>query len=239
MMRVAALLITGAGMVLLMAGGTAIAYPQYSVNKDATNCRGCHGDFDASTYTSLSDGGTWTDGLHNTHRDVMLDGDCDTCHSAGPKFPVLLGSSLGGTGLDPISCSGCHGRADDGTGVGSVGYGAGLRQHHWRNGIQTCGSVGCHVDADPAAYTPVDEDVLPPYYSDSDPDHPLIPGDPCNLPADGFPEDYASTTLGLDNDGDDFYDDQDLIPCPEPGEFLMLSAGVAFLGMAGRRRAVR
>jgi hypothetical protein len=223
-----------AGVVLLFATG-ANAYSQYSQSKGtATYCRSCHGDFRDSPYLSLSDGQTWGDDLHDVHRGVMLDGDCDTCHSTG-KFPVSLGSSSGGTGLDAISCAGCHGRAEDGTGTGSVGYAAGLRQHHWAAEVTIC--IDCHIDSDPAEFTPVGEDILPPYYSDSDADHPLIPADPCNLAADGFLEDYAATTLGLDNDGDDLYDEADIIDCPEPGGSLMLSAGVGFLLLLGRRRS--
>jgi hypothetical protein len=221
-----------AGVILLLAAG-ANAYEQYSVSGD-DNCRDCHGDFRDSPYISEADGQSWGDSLHDVHQD-MLNGDCDTCHSSGPRFPVLLGSSLGGLFLDPISCSGCHGRAEDGTGSGSEGYGAGLRQHHWLAGETIC--LDCHDDADPAAFDPVGEDVLPPYYSDSDAIHPLIPSDPCNLSADGFPEDYAATTIGLDNDGDDLYDEADTIDCPEPGGSLMLSTGLGFLLFIGRRRA--
>jgi len=222
---------------LLVLAGSAAAYTQYSVNKDATNCRLCHGDFRVSPYTSLADEQSWGDDLHDVHRNVMLDGDCDTCHSQGSRFPVLLDSSKGGAGLEPISCAGCHGRTDDGTGNGTEGYGAGLRQHHWVSGIQSCGNVGCHVDANPASFTPVNEDVLPPYYALSDPDHPLIPGDPCNKSADGFPEDYAATTLGLDNDGDNIYDEAELIACPEPGSSMMLASGFGLLLLLGHRRS--
>ncbi len=224
--------LTGA---LLLFAPEANAYSRYSQSKGtATYCRACHGDFRDSPYLSLSDGQSWGDDLHDVHRSVMLDGDCDTCHSSG-RYPVYLGSSSGGTGLDAISCAGCHGRAEDGTGTGSVGYAAGLRQHHWAAEVTVC--LDCHLDADPAEFDPVGEDILPPYYSDSDADHPLIPGDPCNLEADGFLEDYAATTLGLDNDGDDLYDEADIIDCPEPGGSLMVSAGVGFLLLLGRRRA--
>jgi hypothetical protein len=216
------------GLAMLLAGAAG-AYEQYSENKDATNCRDCHGDFRASPYTSLSDDQSWGDDLHDVHRDVMLDGDCDTCHTSGGRFPVLLGSSNGGDGLDPISCAGCHGRAADGTGSGSEGYSAGLRQHHWRAGVEECG--GCHDDADPAFYIPVDEDVPPPYYSGSDAAHPLIPSDPCNRAADGFPEDFAGSSLGLDNDGDGLYDELDVTACPEPAPGLLLGTALGVLAL--------
>jgi len=219
--------------VLVFGVGTAEAYTQYSVDKDATNCRACHGDFRASPYTSLSDGESWEDDLHDVHRNVMLNGDCLTCHTSGPRFPVLLSSSTGGTDLDPISCSGCHGRAQDAIGEGTPGFGAGLRQHHWAAGQTVC--LGCHADANPANYIPVGEEVAPPYYSDSDSAHPLIPSDPCNPLSDGFPEDYAGSTLGLDNDGNDLYDEMDLIACPEPGQIAMLLPGIGMLLLIGRR----
>ena len=233
------------GLLLLFAG-SAGAYSQYSVNKDDTNCQACHGDFRDSPYVSLSDGQSWGNDLHDVHRNDMLNGNCDTCHNVFGHFPVFLGDSTGGTGLDPISCAGCHGRAEDAdpNGTGSEGYSAGLRQHHWVanqeiNGISTRVCVNCHLDdTDPADYTPVGEDFLPPYYSDADAAHPNIPSDPCN-PADVYPEDYAGTTLGLDNDGDDLYDEADLIDCPEPGETLMLGVGIGFLLLAGRWRTRR
>jgi len=235
-MRRTPALTLAAALLWVLCGGDAAAYEQYSVNKDSTNCRACHGDFRASPYTSKSDGGSWVNGLHDTHKDIMLAGDCDTCHSQGSRFPVILGSSKGGAGLDAIACSGCHGRAEDGTGNGSEGYGAGLRQHHWIEGIQTCGT--CHTDSNPGSFTPVDEDVPPPYYAFDapDPDHELIPEDPCNVADDGYTEDYASSTLGLDNDGDGLYDEADLIACPEPAGTLLLQAGLGLLFLLDRRR---
>lgn len=226
----------------LSLAATAQAFDQYSENRDATNCRECHGDFRSSPYTSLVDGMSWGDGLHDVHRNGMLDGDCDTCHAlGGGNFPVMIGSSAGGIGLDPISCAGCHGRAEDADpmGTGSQGYGAGLRQHHWRAGVQTCGQAGCHVnDSDPALFTPVGEQVSPPYYASpagNDMDHPNIPSDPCNT--GGVGEDYAASTLGLDNDGDDLYDKlEEPICLPEPDGPLLLGAGMGFLLLIGRRR---
>jgi cytochrome c553 len=45
----------------------ASAYPTYSQNRDATNCRGCHGDFRAGSYSSFKDGSPWPSGLHDEH----------------------------------------------------------------------------------------------------------------------------------------------------------------------------
>jgi hypothetical protein len=56
----------------------------------------------------------------------------------------------------------------------------------------------------------VGEHVLPPNYLtfalDSNPNNDI---EPCNLPAPGFLENFAGSALGLDNDGDDFYDEAD------------------------------
>jgi len=222
---------------LAIAAGIAGAYEQYSLNKDATYCRACHGDFRAAPYVSLSDGMDWGQSLMDLHSTDMLNGDCTTCHGSGPRFPVLTDSSAGGIGLDPISCTGCHGRLEDGIGGTTLGAGAGLRQHHYNAGEFIC--LDCHDDADPSAYTPVAEDVLPPYYADpkgSDTDHPAIPSDPCNPAVDGYPENYAGSTEGLDNDGNGLYDEADTIPCPEPGQLAMLLPGIGMLLMIERRR---
>jgi hypothetical protein len=122
---------------------------------------------------------------------------------------VALNSSSGGEGLDPIACTGCHGREEDNTPANpdfgnSDGRGAGLRQHHYNSGVTTC--TGCHQDADPANYTPVGEEVLPPYYANPGVNHPAIPTDSCN---DDGSEQFAGLTIGLDNDGDTLYDSDD------------------------------
>lgn len=44
-----------------------------------------------------------------------------------------------------------------------TGWGAGLRQHHNRNGVTVC--LNCHADADPDAFTPAGEDIMPPWYA--------------------------------------------------------------------------
>lgn len=209
---------------LYLNGGNQYSKPQTFLSPTWEFCAQCHGDFRATNYISLSDGQNWGN-LHNLHRFDMLDGDCSTCHTSPNRTPVFLSSSDGGTGLDPISCVGCHGRNED-MGPDS-NRGAGLRQHHWNTGTTLCAS--CHDDADPANYTPVGENVLPSYYFLPDPDHPNKPTDPCNTQGE---ENYAGDLEGLDNDGDDLYDDNDPDcasgpSCPDTGTIL---AGVEFSG---------
>ena len=123
----AALLITIGAVLAWPRSG--IAYTQYTQNgHDGTNCGSCHGDFRSTSYMSLVDGQNWGH-LHNLHRITMLNSDCATCH--GKDFlPVMLDVSDGGSGLSPIGCVGCHGRAQDNVagnpevGAGRSGYGA-------------------------------------------------------------------------------------------------------------------
>lgn len=226
--------------------GTSTAYERYSFDKTDTpadnapfynGCRTCHGDFNSGEYAEMASGIVWTlsgspTNLMEVHKE-MMNSDCDVCHSSGPKGTVRLSSSLGGTNLEPIACSGCHGRAGDGSGSGVEGYGAGLRQHHWNANrtveveldtgefrqisTRICGD--CHnvradlaplTDADPANFTPVGEDIQPPYMGDEDGTSalPALPQDPCNDPDNAlFPEeDIAGDTTGLDNDGDGMTD---------------------------------
>ncbi len=206
---------------VLLCGAPARAYSRYSVNRDATNCRGCHGDFRASgTYVSKSDGVQWKDpgtgtgmNLHDGHRTYMLSGDCSTCHGSGSRFPVLTYSSAGGTGLAPIACLGCHGRPEPNYGGGVSGVG--LRQHHYRKGITVC--LDCHDDADPANFTTANEHTFPPYYAMPDANHPDKPANPCNI---GGSEGAIAPPRGLDNDGDLVYDGSepecDLVPAHKP-----------------------
>jgi len=193
-------------VAVLLAAVPAFAWTEYSVDKDTGNCADCHGKFTEGPYTSLVDGQTWPGSLHDVHRQDMLDGDCDTCHAGpGDFFPVNLASSAGGDGLAAISCVGCHGRSQDGSGGGTSGYAAGLRQHHTWAG-ESC--LPCHSDSQPANFTPAAENVLPTYYADPGNGHPAMPDDACN-PAPGFPEDFGGSTIGLDNDGDGVHDDMD------------------------------
>jgi predicted CXXCH cytochrome family protein len=158
-------------VALAVCAANSKAYEQYSLNRDATNCRACHGDFRAAGYASFKDGTAWGSSLMDGHSNSMLSGTCVACHtSLGSFFPVLLGNS--GDATLNMSCAGCHGRLEDeGTIIGgSVQHpeslaGAGLRQHHWNNGIEVCGD--CHADSDPGAFTTAGENVSPPNYSDA------------------------------------------------------------------------
>lgn len=194
---------------VLLVTGTALAYEQYTTGRNDNNCAACHGGFRSTPYTELGTGTSWGDDLHDVHRNSMLSGDCATCHT-GNKYPVYLGSSDGGYLFPALACAGCHGRAGDGTGAGTEGYGAGLRQHHWRTGTTLCGT--CHTDADPAAFTPVREDEPPPYYaSEGAAFHPSMPQDACSDPDNALTpeEDHVGSARGLDNDGDLDYDTAD------------------------------
>lgn len=218
--------------LLILPVGKARAYDQYSINKDATNCAACHGDFRDSPYNEglvrdpacppTCDPNTeWADGLMSTHTNLMLDGQCSACHGSGPRFPVLLGSSQGVFGNLNRSCSGCHGRSGDGTGTGSEGFGAGLRQHHTRAGVTLCSDH--HTDADPNNFTPVGEDILPTNYQTPGVAAGSVPDDPCN--AGTVPEDVVGAMVGLDNDGDGLYDQNDTdcgAVAMTPGEALDL-----------------
>ena len=184
--------------VLMIWASDALAYEDY-----AGGCDNCHGGFTDSPYTSLSDGSNWGDSLHNIHRNDMVASDCDVCHTGQSFGNVLLESSNGGDGLAAIGCVGCHGRDEDAgntTTTGTSQRGAGLRQHHV--GFATCS--GCHDDQ--TGYTPVGEDILPNYYANPGNNHPAMPSNACNPSGE---EDFAGTSLGLDNDGDGVYDTSD------------------------------
>ncbi len=214
--------------ILLFGAPNSIAYQEYA-DAGFGGCDNCHGAFqDNRSYISLSDGTDWGADLMDVHN-IMVNSDCDTCHEGTTNFPVFMNHSNGGVGFDPISCIGCHGRAEDrGTAQDCVDPGspnspcrdgAGLRQHHYNSSPDFAGAIclSCHDDTDPANFTPVSEDVKPPYYTpDPDPNHPDKPVDPCNP---NGKEDFAGTARGLDNDGDLVYDSADCnISTTSPGD---------------------
>jgi len=222
----------GTVLYIISAGGAG-AYDQYSVNRDATNCAACHGDFRADPYNegivrdpacppTCDPNTAWPSSLMITHSDLMVNAQCTACHGSGPRFPVLTGSSAGVFGNLTHSCAGCHGRETDGTGTGSTGWGAGLRQHHFQAGVTLCSTH--HTDADPAGFTPVGEDVLPLNYAIPGVAAGFVPDDPCN--AGTVPEDKVGSPVGLDNDGDGSYDGSDTdcgALAASPGETTLLT----------------
>lgn len=191
------------GVVISLSVSSALAWEQYSIDGRSGYCLDCHGDFRDRSYQELGTGEPWDNSLHEIHQQ-MVSGDCDVCHLASGKFPVVLGDSKGGYLLDPFGCAGCHGRAEDGSGYGTEGWSAGQRQHHERAGIWMCGD--CHADSNPAAFTPAGEDTPPVYYLDADglASHPAMAQDPCSDPSNSLApeEDYDGAPWGLDNDGD-------------------------------------
>jgi hypothetical protein len=219
MKKTSAVLIFLALGVLLIGAPYSSAYLQYA-DTGIGGCDNCHGAYDDNqSYISLVDNADWGTDLMGTH-ETMLNNDCNVCHVPDVVFyPVFLNSAPGGSGLDPISCMGCHGRAEDrGTELDCVdpnnpatpcGDGVGMRQHHYNASPNFAGQIclSCHADTHPANYTPVDEDVKPPYYTPNpDPNYPNKPTDPCNPNGE---ENYAGTGIGLDNDGDLLYDGND------------------------------
>jgi hypothetical protein len=221
--------VTGLALLFLCAGAANAGIP----GTYGDGCVGCHGDFNGDIYVSLVDGQSWGTNLMGGHIDI-LDGDCDTCHTDPSRSPVFLDSSEGGEGLPPISCVGCHGRAEDaGNDDISGGYGAGLRQHHYNAGVTEC--ADCHFDADPGNYRPVKENVQPPYYFTPDSNHPDKPQDPC------YTENFIGGPQGLDNDGDlatDGFDEdcQASIPTLQPGAMVIGMLLLLITGVIGLRR---
>lgn len=178
------------------------AYSQYSVNRDATNCGACHGDFNSGTYVSSRDGVSWGTHLMSGHN-AMMSSDCGACHQSSGRFPVFLNSSAGGSlGFSTSGCVGCHGRTADAGHGAADGRGVGLRQHHDRSGVTICRN--CHADANTVTplYIPVAESVNPFNYFTPDPSHLSKPTDACNV--NGTESRYGAT--GLDNDGNGLYD---------------------------------
>jgi len=212
-----AVTVLGAILGNLPALHRAEAYDRYSVNRDATNCRACHGPFKGTQYHSKVDGSAWiawwgpTD-VHGGHEEMLFDGTtyqngCAVCHM-WDYFPVKLKTSRGAAPFN-AGCLACHGRVEGSAGTVT---GIGLIQHHYRAGITQC--ANCHPDGNPANYTPVGENFQPPGYFTPDPSFPLKPTDSCNR--NGAENSYGSSR-GLDLDGDLLYDlnDPDCTPGPD------------------------
>jgi hypothetical protein len=207
---------------LLIGAPNTTAYQEY-VDRGLGGCDNCHGAFtDNQSYISLKDDVDWGADLMGVHN-IMVSDDCAVCHLVStPKNGddiSYTNNSLGGSGWDAIGCIGCHGRAEDrgdaqdcvdpGNPNLPCGDGVGLRQYHFAASPGFAGPIclSCHADTNPANFTPVGEDVKPPYYAlDPDPAHPNKPTDTCNVNGE---ENYAGTAIGLDNDGDNVFDTAD------------------------------
>ncbi len=180
--------------VLVMVVGSSMAYERYD-----QGCDNCHGDF----FSGVSPKGTVfpSNNKHEMHRGSShMDADCSLCH--GGNGELFLASS-GGTSSNPgVGCVGCHGRYYDGIGDSGVGR----RKHHITTGITVCGT--CH-SSDPE---PLPESVLPTYYGTVD----TKVDDPCNAGPDFLENWSIGDDEGMDNDGDDVYDqdDSDCSDCP-------------------------
>jgi len=182
-------------LVLTIGAAPADAYDTWSVARDNTNCRACHGDFRGTSYVSANDGVAWNTDLHGGHQ-TLVNRDCNFCHGA-TRFPVILTSSTSGT-----ACAECHARFEPGAGGNTVG--SGLRQHHDRSGVTVCRT--CHADSNPSVFRTAGESELPPFYRTADAAYPLKPRNACD--SDNS-ESIVAPPLGLDNDGDLLYDAAD------------------------------
>lgn len=173
------------------------AYESYhdpNLNDDGY-CASCHPGF----------GGGRSDSLHSLHtgNPDAVTGTCDLCHTGSGRDNPLTMWSNG----DLLGCAGCHGRDYGETtqanyrGLPSSGKakasGYGLRKHHLNNGITLC--LNCHA----TSVEPYPESIMPPNYARADVD---VTG-PCNADEDTAND---ADSLGLDNDGDNFYEMADL-----------------------------
>jgi hypothetical protein len=200
-------------VVFVMWAPDTAAFEFYSDDtNDQGGCAQCHTGFrDNNNYISQAEGVSWGTSLHNVHlNNTNIDSSCDNCHggvgTAGRT--VRINSSLNAAdGVNAIACTGCHGRLEDAntvTPVNGTGWGAGLRQHHFVNGVGIC--QGCHGDSNPAVFTPAGEDTMPPWYGSVINDIVGTNLEPCNAIGE---EQLAGDPIGLDNDGDNAYDTAD------------------------------
>jgi hypothetical protein len=185
---------------LAVAGGAALvvglfARPATGYERYNDGCYLCHGQFTDGT----SPKGTVfpSDDKHRMHRgSSYMATECNLCHTTGDENNPFIGSSDGTLNNPGVGCTGCHGR-DYGGERGNSGVG--LRAHHFNAGTTLC--AVCHTD-DPL---PLPEDVQPTYYGTVD----TNADDSCNS-APGYLENWSiGDTQGLDNDGDNLYDESD------------------------------
>jgi hypothetical protein len=163
-------------------------YERYNETQGGCSNSTCHGAFTDATTTK---GSTFpSNNKHVMHRDSAAMGtDCNMCHTNGDGRNPYIGSSQDdGNGDSPgPGCSGCH-------------NGNGLRKHHAANSVTFCSS--CHTLVDPPL-----ENVNPEYYGTAG----TLANDACNTAMAGNTGENWTTNdfIGLDNDGDNFYDTAD------------------------------
>ncbi len=169
------------------------AFKFYSDNvNNVGNCADCHKGFrETPDYYSEKDGAFWGTSLHNGHlNNTTIGNNCNNCHGGADITAVrMVNTSSSGNavdGVNAIACSGCH-------------VGPGLRAHHAANGVTLCEE--CHNDP-----TPATENIAPPWYGSVTNNLTGTNLEPCNANGE---EDFAGSTLGLDNDGDNAYDTAD------------------------------
>jgi hypothetical protein len=187
-------------LVAILATDT-FAYPTYeNLQPGLPGCFLCHPEFQ-------------TGPLHVKHSSLNI--NCNRCHDTHNFVPVLV--SLNNDGNS--GCVGCHGRSEDAGNDGPYdGLGAGLRQHHWSSGETSCAS--CHSDSNPSDYTPVGENVSPPFYTTEglDPCTDLLDND-----GDLFDDEIdPDCVLDTDSDGDGIPDFED--NCPDTCNTQQLDA---------------
>ncbi len=176
------------GVLLLITSSPSVAYPRY--NGSGTDCATCHGSFLDNTSTKTPPTVFPNGDKHRMHRNSSnMDTDCNLCHRSDDNDNPYIGSSDGIPGVLPgIGCNGCHDAA-------------GLRAHHEANGV-SCYVSGCH-GAEPVSA----ENIVPPYYGSAY----TKANNPCNsvLQANLNENWSIGDFVGLDNDGDDLYDQAD------------------------------
>lgn len=180
------------GGILLVALAFVLWVPEaegFRRYQDGCNTAGaCHGAFtDATTQKGSLFPGNDKHTMHRASQEMNT--DCDMCHTSGDNRNPFIGSSdVDGDGnANGPGCNGCH-------------NGVGLRLHHNANGQTFCFDCHSNVPAPP-------ENTNPEYYG--------TPGtratDSCNgTMAARTGENWTlNDFVGLDNDGDDFYDAAD------------------------------
>lgn len=210
-----------AGAAIAFGAVVSLTAPSMAYERYNDGCQNCHGGF----LSNVSPQGTiFPEGnKHQMHRSSSYMGTkCSLCHMDTGYSNPFIGQSTGTANNPGVGCTGCHGH-DYGGAIGNNG--AGLRKHHATNGVAVCAT--CHT-SDPV---PLGEGVKPRYYGTPD----TKCDDPCNA-APGHKENWSvGDTIGLDNDGDNLYDqaDPDCGPqCPPAdlnGDCLVNAADLAVL----------